>query len=156
MKKLILAIVAVVVTTLSVDAQVLIESPHPDLDVKITRCSYASGTVVIDMVLTNYGDETSFDSRGSAVQIYDDEGNAYTSSNTKILLGLTSLGLGTSKQIILPQDIPLKFRLQIEGISPKASKFTLVKFPPHYGGSENIMGFDRSKAIMIRNLEWSK
>ncbi|MFR9540011.1 MAG: hypothetical protein SNI49_07620 [Rikenellaceae bacterium] len=156
MKKLLLAAVAVLVTTFSANAQVKIESPHPDLDIKITRCAYASGTVVIDMVLTNFGADTNFDARGSFVSAYDDEGNAYTNDNMKIKLGLTSQPMAGSKNFVLPQDVPLKFRLQLEGISANASKFALVKFPPHYGGSDNNMGLDTKKPIAIRNLEWVK
>ncbi len=156
MKKLFLAAIAVMITAFSANAQVKIESPHPDLDIKITRCAYASGTVVVDMVLTNFGADTNFDARGAFVSAYDDEGNAYTRDNMKVKLGLTSQTIDNSRNFVLPQDVPLKFRLQLEGISANATKFALIKFPPHYGGSDNNMGLDTKKPIIIRNLEWVK
>ncbi len=158
MKKLLLAAVAALITAFSANAQVKIESPHPDLDVKITRCAYASGAVVIDMVVTNFGSDEEIRFHGtsspSAAAAYDDDGNVYKyGGNTHISLGLISEGLGFSPTIILPQDIPLKFRVQLEHIQTNATKFILLKIPVE---SDGAMDLSFERPIVIRNLEWVK
>ena len=49
------------------------------MDIKITRCAYASETVVVDMVITNFGAEEGMFDNGSYsreyITAYDDEGN---------------------------------------------------------------------------------
>ncbi len=157
MKKLLLAAVAALITAFSANAQVKIESPHPDLDVKITRCAYASGAVVIDMVVTNFGSDEEIRFHGtsspSAAAAYDDDGNVYKYGNTDISLGLVSEGLGFSPRIVLPQDIPLKFRVQVTKIHNNATKFALLKIPVN---SDGAMDLSDERPIFIRNLEWVK
>lgn len=156
MKKLLLAAVAVMMTVLSANAQVKIESPHPDLDVKVTRCAYASGTVVIDMLITNFGAEEKVAFRGSDYDstAYDDEGNQYNKINSKISIGLASQTLSNKMVILpLPQDIPLKFRMQITNVSEAATKFPLVKICT---SSKGALDLNVEKPIVIRNLEWVK
>lgn len=152
MKKLFLAVVAVVMTALSVNAQVKIESPHPDLNIKITRCACANGIVVVDMLLTNYGADVKTDPRDIYMEAYDDEGNAYNSKNAKFKCGLASGSLN-NVDFALPQDVPLKFRMQIEGVSTNATKLTLLRFPLFYS-NKNSMGIGKDNPIIIRNLEW--
>lgn len=159
MKKIFLAAIVALITVFGANAQVKIQSPHPDLDVKVTRCAYASGTVVIDMVITNFGTEEKISFLGSssnaATTAYDDEGNQYTQNNSKISVGLVSQGLTTYCQdIILPQDVPLKFRMQITKVSDVATKFPIVKLVAE--SSRGVMGLSRDKPIVIRNLEWVK
>lgn len=155
MKKLLLLVVAVAATIFSANAQVKIESPHPDLDIQITRCAYASGTVVIDMVITNYGSDQTFTFQGAGrnatlTTAYDDEGNQYTGSNSRIQVGLTSQGLSSYlSHCDLPQDVPMKFRVQIEKVNNQAAMFKLLKI-----GFYQKVG--DSKPIVIRNLEWTK
>ncbi len=158
MKKLLLATIALFVIALSANAQVKIESPHPDLSVKITRCAYASGTVVIDMVITNYGmdEDLLFQSgliHARYISMYDDEGNSYNSDNSDMYFGFPNKGLGLSAGGVFPQDVPLKFRFQFSNISPNASKFTLVKIGI---SSRGAMGLSVDRPLVIRNLEWLK
>ncbi len=156
MKKLFLAAVAVMMTAFSVNAQVKVESPHPDLDIKVTRCAYASGTVVVDMVITNFGQEETIGFFGSYnnATAYDDDGNQYTSSNSKISTGLLSIGLRDGQtDVTFPQDIPMKFRIEIQKVNTNATKFSLLKIPVQ---SRGTMALNRDKPIQIRNLEWAK
>ncbi|MFI3319060.1 MAG: hypothetical protein SNH88_07735 [Rikenellaceae bacterium] len=158
MKKLFLSAAAALMAVLCVDAQVRIESPHPDLDVKITRCAYASGTVVVDFIITNFGGEEKFEVYGShssaTTTAYDDEGNQYTRINSELSVGLLSQGLSNSyKEMVLPQDIPMKFRVQVKNVSAQASKFPLLKVSMRSFGA---MGLSKEKPILIRNLEWAK
>ncbi|MFI3278044.1 MAG: hypothetical protein SNH13_03995 [Rikenellaceae bacterium] len=153
MKRLFLAAIAVMITAFSVNAQVKIESPHPDLGIKVTRCAYANGTVVIDMLITNFGTEERIISSFRQVSAYDDEGNMYNGSTSKIEMGVTNTGLDNGFDVVFPQDVPLKFRLQIDKISVNASKFALLKFGVESHGS---MSLKTDKPIQFRNLEWAK
>lgn len=153
MKRLLLVAVAVVVAAFSVNAQVKISSPHPDLNIKVTRCAYSSGTVVIDMIITNYGSEERLWGTRSEVVAYDDEGNLYNSNVSRISMGVTNTGLSTTFNADFPQDIPLKFRLQLDKISANASKFSLLKFGLESRGS---MSLRYDKPTQFRNLEWVK
>lgn len=156
MKKLFLAVAALMVTVFSAEAQVRLESPHPDFEVKITRCAYASGTVIIDMVMTNYGNEDAIKLGDRDIFAYDDEGNSYNVDNMKILYGPPNKPLEASRYGIefrLPQDIPLKYRVQLEGVSTNASRFSLLTL----GFTSNgILALSHEKPLKIRNLEWAK
>ncbi len=160
MKKLFLTAIAVVLAVFSANAQVKIESPHPDLDIKITRCAYASGTVVVDMVITNFGAEEQI-TIGNAhysdhphIEAYDDEGNFYAKWVSDIKVGVPNVGLRSGNYgLTLPQDIPLKFRVEFSGISDYANKFALVKIPMM---SRGAMSLSDKKPVIIRNIEWEK
>ncbi len=154
MKKFLLAAVAVLVTAFSANAQVKIESPHPDLNIKITRCAYASGTVVIDMVVTNSGVEDTIEILASQLAMYDDEGNSYSRDNSKIEFGFPNKGLSNGGNFTFPQDIPLKFRIQMGSISADASKFSLMKVGLRSKKGAMSLSFD--KPLIFRNLEWEK
>ncbi len=160
MKKIHLAVIAIIMTVFSANAQVKIESPHPDLDVKITRCAYTSGTVIIDLVITNFGieDEICFmtvkPGNHSATFMYDDEGNSYSANDTEILFGTPNKQLkGGWVRNSFPQDIPIKYRVQFDGINSNASKFTLVKIGLSSNGP---LSLNVDKPLIIRNLEWVK
>lgn len=138
-------------------AQHSVSSPHPDLNIKITRAAEASGVLVVDMVITNLGKESKVrlgrENCGNAgSSAYDDEGNSYLQmQNAKITIGLQTVGLEEGTFITFPQDIPLKVRLQIEKIDPKATKMSLIKI---YTDSD-ALGI-KDKYIQIRNLEFER
>ena len=108
------------------------------------------------MLITNMGKECSAtfytDDRENRTAAYDDEGNSYLShANAKFKMGLQSVALSSPATITFPQDIPLKVRLQIEKIDPKATKMSLIKILMR---SEDL-GL-RDKFIQIRNLEFER
>lgn len=155
MKKIFLAAVVAMIAVFSANAQVKIESPHPDLDVEITRCAYSSGTVVVDMVVTNFGKDEMVRFRGSLIGAiaYDDDGNQYDKSNSTISVGLTSSKLlANTADVTLPQDVPLKFRVEIQDVSSNATKLMMLKIPLVSQGAMGLKG----KSLVIRNLEWAK
>ncbi len=163
MKKLLLAAIAAMITAFSANAQVKIESPHPDLDVKITRCAYANGIVVIDMLITNFGvnEDVRFSGTSShrsyKTTAYDDDGNQYGYGNTDVSAGFTNEKLYNGmfgSGGVFPQDIPLKFRFQITNINPNATKFTLLSIPVESNGAMNLRS--EESRLIIRNLEWVK
>lgn len=161
MKKILLSAIAVFCAVISANAQVKIETPHPDLDIQLKRCAYASGTVVIDLVITNYGIEekisfcnSAYTNKSDTIMAYDDEGNIYSRSVSDISIGVTNEGLSNrTTEVIMPQDIPIKFRIQLTKISAEASKLALLKLPLI---SKGAMALSADKPVQFRNLEWVK
>ncbi|MFR9540012.1 MAG: hypothetical protein SNI49_07625 [Rikenellaceae bacterium] len=158
MKRLFSAAVAILITVFSANAQVKIVSPHPDLEVKVTRCACANGTLIIDLLITNYGETEDINICANDVKLYDDEGNQYNSQSNKILMGFPNQGLHTKENCVgpsyeLPQDVPLKYRFQIDGVKSSASKIVLFSAGFH---SREALSLDSKKPLQIRNLEWVK
>ncbi len=156
MKKFLLLIVVAMAAIFNTNAQIKVESPHPDLDIQVKRCANSSGTVVIDMIITNFGQEETLRFYGSSSggTAYDDDGNQYTSSNSRISLGLLSIGLDPDRPYVtLPQDIPMKFRIEVQKVKPNATKFMLLKIPVESSGA---MALKKEKPIQFRNVEWAK
>ncbi len=153
MKKLFLAAVAVMMTAFSVNAQVRIQSPHPDLDFKITRCANANGTVIVDVVITNFGMDEDIRLEEWWIKMYDDEGNSYDNNNSKIRFGFPNKEMVWRGGFTFPQDIPLKFRFQFGDISSRASTLSLIKIGMSSNGA---MSLSEDKPLLIRNLEWAK
>lgn len=157
MKRVVFSVLAILMAVMSASAQVKIESPHPDLDIQVKRCAMASGTVVIDLLVTNYGDEEvvtflgSYNNRSTA---YDDEGNKYANEESSIKVWFSGESLTfRHHNVVLPREVPIKARIQVDKVSPQASKFLLLKFGVE---SKGAMALNVSKPIQIRNLQWSK
>ncbi|MCH5331678.1 MAG: hypothetical protein J1E33_04650 [Alistipes sp.] len=100
-----------------------IVTSHPDLKIKVQRCEASGSTCIIDLILENIG--------GSDVTIgflckktvaYDDEANNYE--------GLVSLNgkppRNTYYRTLLPVNVPIKARVQIEGLSTAATMFRRI------------------------------
>lgn len=117
--------------SINVYAQTKIVTGHPDFKIKITRCEASGSTAVIDFLLENVGnDDVKISMYGGNEQdsksvAYDDEGNKYGGKKFQIAIsgsGLTAYSLGET----LPPDIPLKARIQIEGVPESATEFKRV------------------------------
>ena len=96
---------------------------HPDFKIKIKRCEASGKTCVIDLIIENIGyEDVIIETRsGSECFIgYDDEMTEYT--NIKISIG-NSDWLGYWKKRQLMANIPMKARLQIEGVPAAATMF---------------------------------
>ena len=68
------------VIALSVNAQVKVVSPHPDVKVKFLRCIESGGTAVIEFTvnnLSNQDQEFTILGYNNYSTAYDDEGNVY-------------------------------------------------------------------------------
>lgn len=90
-------------------------SGNPDFKVKVTRCEASGKTVIIDMILENIGarDVDVAFSPYAYLLVYDDEGNKYGDYDSKVKLFLAGR---ESDRISLPTEVPLKARVQIEGV----------------------------------------
>lgn len=110
------------VIALSVNAQVKVVSPHPDIKVKFLRCIESSGTAVIEFTvnnLSNQDKEFNLSSCCGYSTSYDDEGNLYEDANIQI-----SDRIGPAISIVFPSNIPVKCKLHIEKISQYATEFS--------------------------------
>ena len=109
-------------TALSVNAQVKVVSPHPDVKVKFLRCIESGGTAVIEFTvnnLSNQDQEFTILGYNNYSTAYDDEGNLYEDANIQI-----SDRIGPAISIVFPSNIPVKCKLHIEKISQYATEFS--------------------------------
>lgn len=112
-----------------------IVSPHPDLNVQITRCKGTGSTVLIDFLLTFEGDDGKVRFDYMLSPAFDDLGNEYKPIE---LRG----GNGDSRRsTFLPADVPVKCQMRIEGVKSNATLFKRINI---YAGLDN--------PIMIYNL----
>lgn len=147
--KRIIFVLFVGLLTCNVYAQHKVESPHPDLKVEIKRAVESTGTAVIDLLITNKGPEEHFSFQAEYSTAYDDEGNQY-----EILLGIPNKKISAREVgFLIPQNIPVKLRVQVEKVDPSASKFLMVKISVNSNGS---MGLRYEKPIVLRNIDLVK
>ena len=133
---------------------VKIGAVHPDLKIKITRCEAAGKTVVIDLVFENVGgndaDLTIVGGDSNKSVAYDDEGNVISYGLFKVKLGNTDLSKWSVAQT-LPAGVPIKGRIQIEGVQESATKFSRINLMM----SSGAWGF-RDKISKISNVPISR
>jgi len=93
---------------------------HPDFKIKVRRCEVAGKTCVIDLILENvgYSDIKIYVPSYSCIA-YDDEANEY--SNIAVAVGGNEWIQNTSRTLLA--GVPMKARLQIEGVSEAATVF---------------------------------
>lgn len=108
-----------------------IVSPHPDLDIKFKRCAASASTVVIDLVMTWYGDDAQIrlGGKGSNKNItmaYDDQGKQYDcySLGVSIAGGNFEYSMGATE--LFPMEVPMKVRIQIENVSESVQVFKRI------------------------------
>lgn len=101
-----------------------IYAAHKDLKIKINRCEAAGNIVVIDFMLENAGSED-VDFSLKTNKAYDDENNIFDGT-VRIKIGNTSLSNDVSTN--LPSEIPLKGRIQIDGVPESATTFKRIDF----------------------------
>jgi len=158
MKKTIL-IISLIFVAICSNAQHKIQTPHPDLDVKLKRAVEANGILVIDLLITNYGSrDENITFEGSSMYYttsiaFDDEGNQYKGgSSISYSVGGEEVYHGTTNVVLSP-EVPVKFRVQIEKVDPYAKAITQLKICCYSRGS---MGLERERPIVIKNLEFTK
>lgn len=157
--KSVLVVSLVILTSLGAFAQskgMTLISGNPDFKVKVTRCEASGKTVVLDMVFENVGPrdvDVEFQPYRWLLA-YDDEGNKYGDNDGKVKLFLAGRELS---RIQLPTDVPLKARVQIEGVPMSAQVLKRVDiywYCPDWGG--NAMGGSNGKMIKMTNVPISR
>ena len=121
---------------------------HPDFKIKVKRCMVSGKTCVIDLILENIGDQdVSVDDGWHSAIAYDDEANEY--SDIAIALGdVNDLRSDCLPRFNLMAQVPVKARLQIEGVSPAATVFRRLDFTLNV----DSWGLNRNKRIRFMNL----
>lgn len=97
---------------------------HPDFKVRIQRCEVSGSTCVIDMIWENVGyQDVQIYHRNSSSDnsVYDDEGNQYATPT--IIVGRKNMAWGGTS---LLSNVPVKVRIQIEGVSEFATMFRRI------------------------------
>lgn len=120
-----------------------IVSPHPDLDVKVTRCIASGKTVIIDFTLTNYAQDAHID-YGIIAQssLFDESGNQYR--NQEVAGG----GPNWSRTTLYPTDIPVKCRMWVENVPNEITLFKRINIV----GYCDKLNMDDNHFIQIYNL----
>lgn len=99
---------------------------HPDFKIKIKRCEASGKTCVIDLVIENIGyEDVTIETRSGSLCFigYDDEMTEYT--NIKVSIGNSNwLSYWENRQLMA--NIPIKARLQIEGVPAAATMFRRI------------------------------
>ena len=126
---------------------------HPDFKIKVRRCEASGKTCVIDLIVENVGstDVTMLVSYHSSYMIaYDDEANQYT--NMKLSLGSTEwINSGGSYRTLMA-GVPVKARIQIEGVAESATMFRRLDWKMQC----EAWGLNLSKPIKFINLPISR
>lgn len=127
---------------------------HPDLKIKIKRCEISGSTCVVDMLIENVGSTDVYIEffGGSYTKVYDDEGDVFTKDNVKISLGNGKLGDYLSET--LHPEVPIKARLQIEGIPESVTmlkRINLAMYSQPWG-----LNPAKDKFIVISNIPISR
>lgn len=132
-----------------------IVSVHPDLKVRITRCEAAAKTVVVNLVFENVGStDTKISCNPAACSAYDDEGDKFSGWQFSVSIANGNLIEGTyygTPRELLPSDIPVKAKIQIEGVPESATMLRRIDLCM----SSDEWGF-RNKVVKITNVPISR
>ena len=116
-----------------------IVSPHPDLQIQFKRCAASASTVIIDLVMTWYGDDTQIrlggqGSNKNITMAYDDHGKQYDCYSLGVSIAGGNYGYSMGVTELFPMDVPMKVRLQIENVSESVLEFKRILIK---AGSQN-------------------
>lgn len=116
-----------------------IVSPHPDLQIQFKRCAASASTVIIDLVMTWYGDDTQIrlggqGSNKNITMAYDDHGKQYDCYSLGVSIAGSNYGYSMGVTELFPMDVPMKVRLQIENVSESVLEFKRILIK---AGSQN-------------------
>lgn len=122
---------------------------HPDFKIKIKRCEASGKTCVIDLVIENIGFEdvkirTGSGNNGWFIG-YDDEMTEYT--NMKVSIG-NSNWIDPWDYRQLMANIPIKARIQIEGVPAAATMFRRIDWTIESGA----WNLGREKKVKFLNI----
>lgn len=144
-------------------AQTKIVTGHPDFKIKITRCEASGSTAVIDLLIENVGSSdvpiTMWGGRSCVGMphnmsvAYDDDGNKYTGENDfRVSIGKSGLTKCFGIEEVLPPDIPLKARIQFEGVPESATEFRRIDLII----DSKAWGLNDKKPVKITNVPISR
>lgn len=122
---------------------------HPDFKIKVRRCEASGKTCVIDLIIENVGssDVEIYADAGynGALISYDDEANEYTDISHFI-------GSKGGRSHILRAGVPMKARIQVEGVAESATMFRRLDWKI----TCRAWGLNENKPIKFINLPISR
>lgn len=141
---------------IGVSAQTTIKVPGQNLDVKVTRAALAGGRLIVDMLIENLGNDAKIEYTNRWVTVTDDEGKEYKGSNHLYTDNVPVVNLGfigylnMSGNESFPSRVPLRFRVEVSGISSTAAAIPLFKMgvKMREGAKEVVNG-----SVVINNLD---
>lgn len=134
------AVVVFVTVTMAAQVKVSRQYIPIDLDVQVKRCVVSGNQGYIDLVFNNHTGKfiknaavmheehiSGYDKNNETVA-YDDEGNIYKFECGGGIYLITFGGDGTCDWVSanLPEDVPVKMRIELKGISEFATEFTML------------------------------
>ena len=156
MKKSFLSVVMLLMVSIVASAQIKTSRQYIpiDVDIKVKRCVVSGSQGYIDLLFTNYtgefikkvvvqSSETCLDKNNETI-VYDDEGNVYKYTYGGGIYKITFGGESSQYNgTNLPEDVPVKMRIELEGISEYATEFTMLNIAfrnisSHYYGVGSI------------------
>ena len=156
MKKNIFSVLMLLMLSLVANAQIKTSRQYIpiDIDIKVKRCVVSGTQGYIDLVFTNntgefikkvvvQSSETCLDKNNETI-VYDDEGNVYKYTYGGGIYKITFGGeSGQYDGANLPEDIPVKMRIELENISEYATEFTMLNIAfrnisSHYYGVGSV------------------
>lgn len=124
---------------------------HPDFKIKVRRCEASGKTCVIDLIIENVGssDVNVMTGYGNGRLIaYDDEANRYES--IKVSVGNSNWIWSEWRNLM--SCVPMKARIQIEGVAESATMFRRLDWCIDC----EAWGLGRNKPIKFMNLPISR
>ena len=156
MKRTIFSLLMLMMVSLVANAQIRTSRQYIpiDMDIKVKRCVVSGAQGYIDLVFTNHtgafvkdvmvqSSETCL-SKNNETIVYDDEGNVYRYTYKggiyNIMFGGES---GQYNMVNLPEDVPVKMRIELENVSEFATEFTMLNIAfrnisSHYYGVGSV------------------
>ena len=163
MKKNIFSVLMLLMLSLVANAQIKTSRQYTsiDLDIKVKRCVVSGTQGYIDLVFTNntgkHMSNVAVNNYSSLVDrtttaAYDDEGNVYyyySNKNHNIYQITFGGGTGLYNNVDLPEDLPVKMRIDLQNISEYATEFTMLNLVLYNVSS---VGFDGVGTVTFRNI----
>ena len=156
MKKAIFSVLMLLMLSLVANAQIKTSRQYIPIDIysKVKSCVVSGSQGYIDLVFTNntgefikkvvvQSSETCLDKNNETI-VYDDEGNVYRYTYKggiyNIIFGGES---GQYNMVNLPEDVPVKMRIELENVSEFATEFTMLNIAfrnisSHYYGVGSV------------------
>lgn len=152
MKRLLLIAFVMFMAVLCAEAQVKIQSPSRDIDVKMRKCQSEGENVLIEFLLTNNGEKdiknVFYASAAFPSTAHDDEGGSYKLEYGSLAGEAISSFTHNCKATQLPVGVPVRCALLVDNVDPNAAMFSLIRLNIYLDGS--------LKPLLIRNLPINK
>lgn len=114
--------------------QVKCTSSNPSYELTYKRSVVAGNSVIVDFLVTLYGNETK-EFRVYEMTVYDDEGNVYNFKANGT--GCVDVGNTGNNIIYIEPDIPVKIRITVKNVDEYSTLFKKMIMPFGNGYDKN-------------------